>query len=73
MNLGLRLCVLMLAVTGIVLSAQTAATKSDAEVQKEDQQAEASINSKTFWARCRCLKTSTSNGRRATSSGSGWR
>jgi tetratricopeptide (TPR) repeat protein len=48
MNLGLRLCVLMLAVTGIVLSAQTAATKSDAEVQKEDQQAEALYQQQNF-------------------------
>ena len=57
MNLGMRfggikLGALMLAVSGVALSAQTAvgpgSTKSDAEVQKEDQQAEALYQQQNF-------------------------
>jgi tetratricopeptide (TPR) repeat protein len=52
MNLGMRLGALMLAISGVALSAQTAvgpgSTKSDAEVQKEDQQAEALFQQQNF-------------------------
>src|SRR6266550_5865567 len=57
MNLGMRLRgiklgALMLAVSGVALSAQTAvgpgSTKSDAEVQKEDRQAEALYQQQNF-------------------------
>ena len=52
MNLGITLGALMLAVSGVALSAQTAvgpgSTKSDAEVQKEDQQAEALFQQQNF-------------------------
>jgi tetratricopeptide (TPR) repeat protein len=51
---GLRLGVLMLAVTGGAVSAQTAArpgaTKNDSEVQKEDQQAEALFEQQNYLA-----------------------
>ena len=51
---GLRLGVLMLAVSGGVVSAQTAAgpgaAKNDAEVQKEDQQAEALYEQQNYMA-----------------------
>src|SRR5258707_453545 len=52
MSWGLRLGRLMLAVSGVALSAQTAvgpgSAKSDAEVQKEDQQAEALYQQQNF-------------------------
>ena len=52
MGWGLRLGALMLAVSGVALSAQTVvgpgSTKSDAEVQKEDQQAEALFQQQNF-------------------------